>query len=60
MAVFRLLQGQLTLIDLSLDPRISIQYDIAKAIYSTFSSDYAIAKRIRLSTGNYGRYETRV
>jgi hypothetical protein len=44
MVAFRLLQGQLTLIDLSLDSRISIQYDIAKAIYSTFSSDYAIAK----------------
>jgi hypothetical protein len=44
MAAFRLLQSQLTLIDLSLDARISVQYDIAKAIYFTFSSDYAIAR----------------
>jgi hypothetical protein len=44
MAAFRLLQSQLTLIDLSLDSRISIQYDIAKANYYILSADYDIAK----------------
>jgi hypothetical protein len=42
MAAFRLIQSQLTMVDLSLDPYISIQYEIAKAIYHTFSADYNI------------------
>ena len=42
MAAFRLIQGQLTMVDLSLDPCINMQYEIAKAIYHTFSADYNI------------------
>lgn len=40
---FRLLQSQLTLVDLSLDAYMHIQYEIAKAVYRTFSDDYALA-----------------
>jgi hypothetical protein len=42
MAAFRLIQSQLTMVDLSLDAYISVQYEIAKAIYHTFSADYNI------------------
>jgi hypothetical protein len=47
MAAFRLIQCQLTMVDLSLDPFISIQYEIAKAIYHTFSADYNILDLVK-------------
>ena len=40
---FRLLQSQLTLVDLSLDAYMHIQYEIAKAVYRTFSDEYTLA-----------------
>jgi multidrug efflux pump subunit AcrA (membrane-fusion protein) len=43
MAAFRLLQSQLTLVDLSLYSYIGIQYEVAKGVYRTFSDDYALA-----------------
>jgi hypothetical protein len=47
MAAFRLIQSQLTMVDLSLDPYINIQYEIVKAVYHTFSADYNILDLVK-------------
>lgn len=45
MACFKLLQGKLTAFDLNLNPRINIQYMIAKHLYYSFSTDREYAKK---------------
>jgi hypothetical protein len=42
-AVFRLLQEQLTLVDLEVDTRIKDQYLLAKWIYVSFTDDFSLA-----------------
>jgi hypothetical protein len=41
------------MVDLSLDPYISIQYEIAKAIYHTFSADYNIFDLVKKGDLDY-------
>ena len=43
MAIFKLLQNQLTMIDLQLVPIMNIQYDLAKILYYSFSSAKELA-----------------
>jgi hypothetical protein len=43
LAVVKLLQRRLTLIDFSLDRRIFTQYTLAKELYDTFSADFRLA-----------------
>ena len=38
MAIYKLLQNQLTMVDLQLVPRMNIQYQLTKILYYTFSS----------------------
>jgi hypothetical protein len=42
--IFRLLQNRLTLVDLTVDQRISNQYLTAKLLYITFTEDFVLAK----------------
>jgi hypothetical protein len=43
LAIVKLLQRRLTLIDFSLDRRIFTQYSLAKEVYDTFSGDFRLA-----------------
>lgn len=43
-AAFRIIQKQLTQFDLHIEPKIKIQYQLAKELYYTFSSDKDTAK----------------
>ena len=43
-AIVNLIQKRLTLLDLSLDPLIYIQYSITKIIYQSFAHDFKLAK----------------
>ena len=45
LAGFRLFQNTITSIDLELEPHIKRQYQIAKLLYSTLSSDFALSLR---------------
>ena len=45
LAGFRLFQNVITTVDLELDPYMKRQYHIAKLLYSTFSSDFALSLR---------------
>jgi hypothetical protein len=42
-AIFRLLQRKLTVVDLDLDPIARTQYELAKWLYMTFASEYIFA-----------------
>lgn len=44
LAIFRLLQNKLTLVDLTVDQRISNQYLIAKHLYISFTEDFVLAE----------------
>lgn len=44
LAIFRLLQNKLTLVDLTVDQRISNQYLIAKYLYISFTEDFVLAE----------------
>ena len=44
LVVFRLLQNKLTLVDLTVDQRMSNQYLIAKWLYISFTEDFALAE----------------
>lgn len=44
LAVVKLLQRRLTLIDFSLDRRIFTQYTLAKELYDSFSADFRLAR----------------
>ena len=44
MAIFKLLQNQLTMVDLRLVPTMSIQYQLAKTLYYSFSSAKDLAE----------------
>jgi hypothetical protein len=43
-ACFKILQRQLTLVDLQLDPHIKLQYLVAKILYYSFFEDHLIAR----------------
>lgn len=43
-AIFKLMRGHLTLVDLRVDPRIGAQYSLAKILYFTFTCDYELAE----------------
>jgi hypothetical protein len=43
LAVFKLMQRRLTLVDLTLNPTYANQYLLAKALYHTFSHDFRLA-----------------
>lgn len=43
MAIFRLMQRMLTLVDLGLDAEIGTQYKIAKALYYSWTDDFELA-----------------
>src|SRR5690242_7082734 len=45
LAVVKLLQRQLTLIDFSLDRRIFTQYTLAKELYDSFTAYFRLARR---------------
>lgn len=42
-AIIRLIQQKLTLVDLSVDPTINAQYILAKALYISFTDDFVFA-----------------
>lgn len=44
LVIIRLIQKQLTMVDLTLDPRINMKYAIAKKIYISLSSDFEFSK----------------
>lgn len=44
LAIFRLIQRRLTLIDLSVDPRVQTQYYLAKQLYFAFTDDFEFAR----------------
>ncbi len=44
LAIFKLMQNELTLVDLNLEPNIRVQYMLIKALYHTFSDDFQLAK----------------
>ena len=43
-AIFKLMRGHLTLVDLRVDPRIGAQYSLAKILYFAFTCDYELAE----------------
>jgi hypothetical protein len=45
LAIVKLLQRRLTLLDFSLDQRIFTQYSLAREMYDTFSADFRLAVR---------------
>jgi hypothetical protein len=45
LAIVKLLQRRLTLLDFSLDRRIFTQYSLARELYDTFSADFRLAAR---------------
>lgn len=42
-AIFRLIQQKLTLVDLTVDPHANAQYALAKALYISFTDDFVLA-----------------
>ncbi|KAF0250351.1 MAG: hypothetical protein FD167_262, partial [bacterium] len=44
LVILKLMQKELTLIDLVLDPRIDVQYTIGKLIYNSLTSDFEFAQ----------------
>ena len=44
LAIYRLIQKRLTLVDLSVDPRIKAQYLLAKQLYFAFTDDFEFAR----------------
>lgn len=44
LAIFKLMQNELTIFDLNLEPTIKVQYMLIKTLYHTFSDDFKLAK----------------
>jgi hypothetical protein len=45
LVIIKLIQRQLTLVDLTVDPHISNQYSLAKCLYTSFTDDFKLASK---------------